>query len=76
MRLGQHKAPWTMPILRQAARLRARGLSYPAIAAVLDEYHDFHVSEGAVRHMLRTHGGAIPRPRGGRSGLLNHRAAA
>lgn len=76
MRLGQHKAHWTMPLIRQAGRLRTRGLSYPAIAVVLSEYHDFHVSEGAVRHMLRTHAGASPHPRGSRSGLLNSGAAA
>lgn len=76
MRVGQHKAPWTMPLITQAGRLRARGLSYPAIAVVLGEYHDFHVSDTAVRGMLRTYGGAEPRPRGSVIGLRQNGSVA
>ena len=69
-------ARWTLPLIRQAAVLRARGLSSPSIAIVLAEYHDLQVSAVSVRGMLRTHGGAIPRPRGSTVGLRSNRRAA
>lgn len=57
-------APWKITDINAGLRLRQRGLSYTAIAVVLNEYHGLPlVSESAVRGMLRRYG-AEPRPRG------------
>jgi hypothetical protein len=55
-------ARWTMPTLNAALGLRQQGLSYPAIAIVLTDYHGMQVGPQAVRTMLRKHG-AAPHPK-------------
>lgn len=49
-------AHWRIDLIHRGLQLRARGLGYGAIAVVLDEYHDFKVTEAAVRSKLRAHG--------------------
>ena len=50
-------ARWTVPLITAAARLRRRGLSYPAISVVLEDYHGFPVDPDSVRRTLRRHAG-------------------
>lgn len=63
------QAPWTMPLIREGLALREDGMPYHSIAVIYRRYHGLHVSEGAVRSMLRKHG-ADGRPRGSAAGLL------
>lgn len=54
---------WKISLITQSLHLRRQGLSYPAIAVVLREYHGFDVSATGVQHQCRRNG-AEPRPRG------------
>jgi len=57
-------AHWTIGLITQATRLRARGLSYAAITVVLSEYHGLTATVENVRYRVRRHGGAPPKPMG------------
>ena len=59
----RHQISWRINDIQRALHLRNCGLTYSAIAVVLNEYHGLRVTPGAVRGRLRA-SGAEARPRG------------
>lgn len=60
--------PWAneidgIAVIRRALALREKGLSYFAIAVVMETYHGVTATDSTWRHRCRTHG-AESRPRG------------
>lgn len=55
---------WTYEEAQAALALRTRGLSYPAIAVVMELYHGCPPMDGHMVRVRLRHRGAEPKPRG------------